>query len=146
MMGPLGIAFCSLCIVLASMLAHELGHALMVRRLGKKETSRWRTWTLELEFDVSGLSPEEVKSIYYGGIILGAVPLFSFFALPLAIGVPLFIMALILHLHFCIYDIRRLRMLPGDDLRAALLFITPLGLLSLIAGVIILSYLSYGGA
>lgn len=145
MVTPIEVGLISFFVIVMSMILHEVGHAFMIRRLGKHETAVWRTWTLELEFNIEGLSAEEVKSIYYGGIILGAAPLFSFFALPIEIGAILFIFGVLLHLHFCIYDIRQLRSLPGDDLKAALKFITPLGFLALLALIIIISFFAYGG-
>lgn len=132
---PLTVGLQTLVIMLASLFLHEFGHILMAWRLGKETKIVWHLYNFEVEFESSGLSPEEKKSIYLAGIIAGFIPLLCFFMIPLPYGVSilLFLCGSLLHLQTCLYDMMRVRTMPGDTLQAALKVITPLQLFTIIA-------------
>lgn len=136
---PIDVAFLALGISLASFFFHELGHIFMAWRLQRPSELTLKAYSIELDFSTEGLTPEEIKSVYWSGVIAGVYPLFLFFFIPnVMLAVLLFLGGFLLHLNTTIYDLKQIRKLPGDNLNAILLFMTPLGMFLSLFGVVAL--------
>jgi hypothetical protein len=125
---PLHISLWCLGIMITSLLLHELGHMIMAWRLGKDSKIVWHLYSFDVEFDATGLSNEEIMSIYLSGIMAGFLPLIGFLALPLpgSTGVVFFLLGGLLHLQTCTYDIGRLGELKGQFTTAILAVGSPI--------------------